>query len=234
MLLYSLSWACHDKNPRFPRNDSSLVTSSRKEEISIASRFLRNRRHSSAVVEKVFFLEVRPVFCYWINPRPALDAFYRATRWPTLIEMSLENGCARVVVESTCLIFVPFSLPLPQDGSFVIVSFSFLFFSVSRTSITNHLPIISQGQLEISKRRRKRKESIHFSLFEIRFQFLILFEISIFLPTYSFTIFNQECNPNLITVSTRQKGWWRTRRVTTGWIGLRASISVVDRRIGGV
>ena len=74
MLLYSLSWACHDKNPRFPRNDSSLVTSSRKEEISIASRFLRNRRHSSAVVEKVFFLEVRPVFCYWINPRPALDA----------------------------------------------------------------------------------------------------------------------------------------------------------------
>lgn len=122
--------------------------------------------------------------------------------------MSLENGCARVVVESTCLIFVPFSLP--QDGSFVIVSFSFLFFSVSRTSITNHLPIISQGQLEISKRRRKRKESIHFSLFEIRFQFLILFEISIFLPTYSFTIFNQECNPNLITVSTRQKGWWRT------------------------
>lgn len=149
--------------------------------------------------------------------------------------MSLENGCARVVVESTCLIFVPFSLPLPQDGSFVIVSFSFLFFfSVSRTSITNHLPIISQGQLEISKRRRKRKESIHFSLFEIRFQFLILFEISIFLPTYSFTIFNQECNPNLITVSTRQKGWWRTRRVTTGWIGLRASISVVDRRIGGV
>lgn len=148
--------------------------------------------------------------------------------------MSLENGCARVVVESTCLIFVPFSLPLPQDGSFVIVSFSFLFFSVSRTSITNHLPIISQGQLEISKRRRKRKESIHFSLFEIRFQFLILFEISIFLPIYSFTIFNQECNPNLITVSTRQKGWWRTRRVTTGWIGLRASISVVDRRIGGV
>lgn len=189
MLLYSLSWACHDKNPRFPRNDSSLVTSSRKEEISIASRFLRNRRHSSAVVEKVFFLEVRPVFCYWINPRPALGAFYRATRWPTLIEMSLENGCARVVVESTCLIFVPFSLPLPQDGSFVIVSFSFLFFSVSRTSITNHLPIISQGQLEISKGRRKRKESIHFSLFEIRFQFLILFEISIFLPTYSFTIF---------------------------------------------
>ena len=187
MLLYSLSWACHDKNPRFPRNDSSLVTSSRKEEISIASRFLRNRRHSSAVVEKVFFLEVRPVFCYWINPRPALDAFYRATRWPTLIEMSLENGCARVVVESTCLIFVPFSLP--QDGSFVIVSFSFLFFSFSRTSITNHLPIISQGQLEISKRRRKRKESIHFSLFEIRFQFLILFEISILLPTYSFTIF---------------------------------------------
>lgn len=146
--------------------------------------------------------------------------------------MSLENGCARVVVESTCLIFVPFSLPLPQDGSFVIVSFSFLFFSVSRTSITNHLPIISQGQLEISKRRRKRKESIHFSLFEIRFQFLILFEISILLPTLVHNF--QECNPNLITVSTRQKGWWRTRRVTTGWIGLRASISVVDRRIGGV
>lgn len=128
--------------------------------------------------------------------------------------------------------FCPFFPPPPSRWVVCHRFFFFSFFSVSRTSITNHLPIISQGQLEISKRRRKRKESIHFSLFEIRFQFLILFEISILLPTLVHNF--QECNPNLITVSTRQKGWWRTRRVTTGWIGLRASISVVDRRIGGV
>lgn len=147
-LLYSIHFidAFHAITPLIsPRKDRS---SNRIIEISIAC--LETRSDSSAVVEKVFFLEVRPVFCYWINPHPPLDAFY----WPTLIEMSLENGCARVLFNRPRWFFSSFFLP--SRWSFVIVPFFPRLRSRERPSRTS--ANYDYLQLEISKGRKRRKE----------------------------------------------------------------------------
>lgn len=147
-LLYSIHFidAFHAITPLIsPRKDRS---SNRIIEISIAC--LETRSDSSAVVEKVFFLEVRPVFCYWINPHPPLDAFYR----PTLIEMSLENGCARVLFNRPRWFFSSFFLP--SRWSFVIVPFFPRLRSRERPSRTS--ANYDYLQLEISKGRKRRKE----------------------------------------------------------------------------
>lgn len=150
-LLYSILYSILYK--RFPRNNSSDFPAERSQ-LESYNRNLhsmpRNKRHSSAVVEKVFFLEVRPVFCYWINPRPPLDAFYR----PTLIEMSLENGCARVLFNRPRWFFSFFFLP--SRWSFVIVPFFLRLRSRERPSRTS--ANYDYLQLEISKGRKRRKE----------------------------------------------------------------------------
>lgn len=157
-LLYSIHFidAFHAITPLIsPRKDRS---SNRIIEISIAC--LETRSDSSAVVEKVFFLEVRPVFCYWINPRPPLDAFYR----PTLIEMSLENGCARVLFNRPRWFFSSFFLP--SRWSFVIVPFFPRLRSRERPSRTsaNYL------QLEIREEEKKGSRFTFSSRFRIDFQ----------------------------------------------------------------
>ena len=190
------------------------------------------------MVEKVFFLEVRPVFCYWINPRPPLDAFYR----PTLIEMSLENGCARVLFNRPRWFFSSFFLP--SRWSFVIVPFFPRLRSRERPSRTsaNYL------QLEIREEEKKGSRFTFSSRFRIDFQrrlFSILFEISkrislsiyffLLWNFYSFTISNKEYDPNLMIASTKGQRVGGSNRVA--WRVDRSAerrLAWLDRRVNAV
>ena len=146
---------------RFPRNNSSDFPAERSQ-LESNNRNLHSmpRNKKRFVGEKVFFLEVRPVFCYWINPRPPLDTFYR----PTLIEMSLENGCARVLFNRPRWFFSSFFLP--SRWSFVIVPFFPRLRSRERPSRTsaNYL------QLEIREEEKKGSRFTFSSRFRIDFQ----------------------------------------------------------------